>query len=34
VSDILRSVRRIERFKVVTGPTGIMGMVAICSPKP
>src|SRR5260370_19509619 len=34
VPDILRSVRRIERFKVVTGPIGIMGMVAIRSPKP
>jgi hypothetical protein len=33
VPDILRSVRRIERFNVVTRPTGIMGMVAICSPN-
>jgi hypothetical protein len=33
VPDILRSVRRIERFNVVTRPTGIMSMVAICSPN-
>src|SRR5437016_1583928 len=30
--DIARSVERMERFNVVTGPTGIMGMVAICLP--
>jgi hypothetical protein len=29
VPDILRTVRRVERFNVVTGPTGIMGIVAI-----
>jgi hypothetical protein len=32
VPDIRLSVRKIERFSVVTGPTGIMGMVAILSP--
>lgn len=30
--DIRLSVRRIERFSVVTEPTGIMGMVAILFP--
>ena len=30
---ILLSVRRIERFSVVTGPTGIIGIIAIFSPK-
>jgi hypothetical protein len=34
VLDIRRSVRRIERFNVVAGPTGIMGIVAIVSPRP
>jgi hypothetical protein len=33
VSDILRSVLRTERFSVLTGPTGIMNIVAILSPK-
>jgi hypothetical protein len=28
VLDIRRSVRRIERFNIVAGPTGIMGIVA------
>jgi hypothetical protein len=32
VPDILRSVRRIERFNVVTGPTGIIGIAAIFFP--
>src|SRR6266446_5737115 len=32
VPDILLSVRRIERFSVVIGPTGIMSIVAISSP--
>ncbi len=32
VPDILLSVRRIERFNVVTGPTAIMSIVAISSP--
>jgi len=31
--DIPLSVRRIERFSVVTGPTGIMGIVAIFFPR-
>src|SRR6266849_6823227 len=31
--DILLSVRRIERFSVVTGPTAIMSIVAISSPN-
>ena len=30
--DISLSVRRIERFSVVTGPTGIMAIVAIVPP--
>ena len=30
--DILRSVLRIERFNVVTGPIGIIAIVAILSP--
>ena len=34
VLDIRRSVRRIERFNVVAGPTGIIGIVAIVSPRP
>jgi len=33
VPDILLSVRRIERFSVVIGPTGIMSIVAISSPN-
>jgi hypothetical protein len=33
VPDILLSVRRIERFSVVTGPTGIIGIVAIFFPQ-
>jgi hypothetical protein len=33
VPDIPLSVRRIERFSVVTGPTGIMGIVAIFFPQ-
>ena len=32
VPDILLSVRRIERFSVVLGPTGSMSIVAISSP--
>src|SRR6266478_9009451 len=32
VPDILFSVRRIDRFSVVIGPTGIMSIVAISSP--
>ena len=31
--DILLSVRRIERFSVVTEPIGIMGIVAIFFPR-
>src|SRR6266849_6560846 len=33
VPDILLSVRRIERFNVVTGPTAFMSIVAISSPN-
>jgi len=33
VPDIRFSVRRIERFSVVTGPTGIIGIVAIFFPQ-
>jgi hypothetical protein len=32
VPDILRSVRSVERFNVVTGPTVIIGIVAIFFP--
>src|SRR6266481_9811346 len=32
VPDILLSVRRIDRFSVVIGPTGIMSIVAILPP--
>jgi hypothetical protein len=33
VPDILLSVRTIERFSVLTGPTGIIGIVAIFFPQ-
>jgi hypothetical protein len=33
VPGILLSVRRIERFSVVTGPIGIIGIVAIFFPR-
>jgi hypothetical protein len=33
VPDIPLSVRRIDRFSVVAGPTGIMSIVAVSSPK-
>jgi hypothetical protein len=31
--DILRSVIKMDRFNVGTGPTGIMGIVAMSSPN-